>query len=129
VKPLLGRTLLVVEDEMLIFLMIEQIMMENGCSSVKIASSLQSALALIHSSSFDAATLDLNLNGVKSFPVADALQTRRVPFLFMTGYGSKIVESRHSSRPVVVKPFNERRLMSALGTILVPPNPQPVAGV
>jgi hypothetical protein len=37
---------------------------------------------------FDAAMLDVNLNGDKSFPIADALVARGVPFLFATGMGS-----------------------------------------
>jgi hypothetical protein len=35
---------------------------------------------------FDAAMLDVNLNGNKSYPVADALAARGVPFVFSTGY-------------------------------------------
>ena len=35
-KPLSGRNILVVEDEMLILLLLEEIMIENGCASVKL---------------------------------------------------------------------------------------------
>jgi hypothetical protein len=38
---------------------------------------------------FDAAMLDVNLNGNKSYPVADALAARGVPFVFSTGYSDR----------------------------------------
>jgi hypothetical protein len=34
----------------------------------------------------DVAVLDVNLSGQKSFPIADALVARSVPFAFSTGY-------------------------------------------
>ena len=35
---------------------------------------------------FDAALLDINLNGVFSGPIAELLAQRKIPFLFVTGY-------------------------------------------
>lgn len=107
-KPFAGRNILVVEDEMLILLLLEEIMIENGCASVKLASSVPQALGLIDSNSFDAATLDLNVNGIKSYPVADALEARCVPFVFMTGYSASLLQGRYSGHPILQKPFKER---------------------
>jgi CheY-like chemotaxis protein len=117
-KPFSGRNILVVEDEMLILLVLEEIMIENGCASVKLASSVSQALGLIASNSFDAATLDLNLNGVESFPVADALEARGVPFVFMTGYSAGILNDRFSGHPILQKPFKEPALIGALNKML-----------
>lgn len=117
-KPLAGRNILVVEDEMLILLLLEEIMIENGCASVTLASSVPQALGLIDSNSFDAATLDLNLNGIKSFPVADALEARRVPFVFMTGYSAILLQGRYSGRQILQKPFKEPALVAALKRML-----------
>jgi CheY-like chemotaxis protein len=117
-KPLSGRNILVVEDEMLISLSLEEIMIENGCASVKLASSVPQALELIVSNSFDAATLDLNLNGIKSFPVADALEARGVRFVFMTGYSAGLLQGRYSGHPMLQKPFKEPALLAALNQML-----------
>jgi CheY-like chemotaxis protein len=117
-KPFSGRNILVVEDEMLILLLLEEIMLENGCASVKLASSIPQALGLIESNTFDAATLDLNLSGAKSFPVADALEVRRVPFVFMTGYSASLLQGRYSGHPMLQKPFNEPDLVAALNQML-----------
>lgn len=117
-KPFSGRNILVVEDEMLILLLLEEIMIENGCASVRLASSVQQALELIDSNSFDVATLDLNLNGIKSFPVADALEARCVPFIFMTGYSAGLLQGRYSGHPMLQKPFKEPALVAALNRVL-----------
>lgn len=99
---------------MLILLSLEEIMIENGCASVKSASSVPQALELIANNSFDAATLDLNLSGIKSFPVADALEARGVPFVFMTGYSASLLQGRYSGHPMLHKPFREAALLAAL---------------
>ena len=117
-KPLSGRNILVVEDEMLILLLLEETMIENGCTSVKLASSVPQALGLIDSNSFDVATLDLNLNGIQSFPVADALQSRCVPFVFMTGYSASHLQDRYSGHPMLQKPFKPSALVAALNQLL-----------
>jgi CheY-like chemotaxis protein len=93
-------------------------MIENGCASVRLASSVQQALELIDSNSFDVATLDLNLNGIKSFPVADALEARCVPFVFMTGYSASLLQGRYSGHPMLQKPFKEPALVAALNRVL-----------
>jgi CheY-like chemotaxis protein len=117
-KPFSGRNILVVEDEMLILFLLEEIMIENGCALVKLASSVPQALGFIDSYSFDAATLDMNLNGVKSFPVADALEALGVPFVFMTGYSASLLQGSYSAHPILQKPFKEPALVAALSQML-----------
>jgi DNA-binding response OmpR family regulator len=117
-KQFSGRNILVVEDEMLILLFLEEIMIENGCASVKLASSVPKALELINANSFDAATLDLNLNGIKSFPVADALEARGVPFVFMTGNSVGLLQGRYCGHPILQKPFKASALVAALNQMM-----------
>ena len=68
---LAGRRILVVEDEILIALLIESLLKEMGCVVSK-ASGLDEALALIDDEprGFDAATLNLGLNGEKADELA-----------------------------------------------------------
>ncbi len=118
-KLFAGRHILVVEDEMMILLMLEELMIENGCASVHVASSIPQALELIGCTTFDAATLDVNLYGDESFPVADALEARGVPFLFMTGYPTGYLQSRYEGHPVMKKPFKEPDVVDALEAMFV----------
>jgi CheY-like chemotaxis protein len=84
-KLLSGRRVLVVEDEMLVVMMIEDMLADLGCKSVTSAATVDKSLALINAQVFDAAILDINLNGNDSRPVAEALSARGVPFVYSTG--------------------------------------------
>ncbi len=66
-KLLTGRRVLVVEDEMMNLMMIEDMLADLAGASVSAAATVDQALALIKRQSFDAAMLDLNLNGMKSY--------------------------------------------------------------
>jgi CheY-like chemotaxis protein len=110
-KLLSGRRVLVVEDEMLILLMTEDMLADLGCDSVTAAATVDQALALIDAQVFDAAMLDMNLNGDKTDTVADALATRGVPFVFATGYSGRDVKDGHRDRPVLKKPFKYEELV------------------
>jgi CheY-like chemotaxis protein len=113
-KLLSGRRLLVVEDEMLILMLIEDMLGELGCESVTAAATVEQALALIDAQGFDAAMLDMNLNGNKSHAVADALAARGVPFVFSTGYSSHDMRDGDRDRPVLRKPFQYEELVAKL---------------
>ena len=71
-KLLAGRSVLVIEDEMLILMMIEDMLADLGCESVTVASKIGPAISLVEDQEFDTAMLDLNLNGIESYPIADA---------------------------------------------------------
>lgn len=112
------RRVLVVEDEMMVLMSIENMLAELGCRSVTAAATVTDALALIGSQVFDLAMLDLNLGGTRSYPVADALAARGVPFLFSTGYADKDTRTDYPDRPVLNKPYPFRKLSAALATLL-----------
>jgi CheY-like chemotaxis protein len=78
---------------------------ELGCELVSTAGTIDDALGLIDGRMFDAATLDVNLGGVSSYAVADALAARGVPFVFTTGYDARFLCKGHRERPILQKPF------------------------
>ena len=82
-----GLRVLIVEDEVLISMLLEEILGELGCEVVGTPSTVAAALDIIDRTALDAATLDLNLAGEDSDPVAVALAARGTPFVFATGYG------------------------------------------
>jgi CheY-like chemotaxis protein len=47
------------------------------------------AKAAIAADGLDAAILDINLGGQNSFPVADILAERGIPFIYATGYAEQ----------------------------------------
>ena len=118
---LAGRSLLVVEDEMLVMMGIEDMLSDLGCTSIRVAGSAIKALELIAANAFDFALLDVNLNGQRSYPVASALAERGVPFAFSTGYGEHGVDDGFGDRPVLTKPFGSHQLVTMLAEVLALP--------
>ena len=106
---------LIVEDATLISLLIETTVRELGHEPVACAYSVPEALSVLDAreDSIDAAMLDVNLGGRLVYPVAEALEKRKIPFAFVTGYGTHGVPERFSSAAVMQKPFTEDDLASA----------------
>ncbi len=119
IRELAGRRILVVEDEVMVSWMLEDMLGQLGCAIVGPAARVDQALAIIDEEAVDAAVLDVNLNGEKSYPVADALTARGVPFVFSTGYGRKGLEHAYVECPMLQKPFKRSTLGDALGTLLI----------
>jgi CheY-like chemotaxis protein len=113
-----GRRVLVVEDEMMILMIIEDMLADLGCESVTTAATVDQALPLIEAQVFDAAMLDMNLNGDTSHSVADALAARGVPFAFSTGYSGRAMWDGYRDRPVLKKPFRYEELVEILTRLL-----------
>lgn len=111
-----GKRILVVEDEALVAMLLEDLLADLGCEVVGPAMRLQEGLELARINGIDAAILDINLAGERSYPIADLLDAKRVPLLFVTGYG-------HSGRPgredrVLQKPYRAPELQAALADML-----------
>lgn len=126
-KLLSGKRILVVEDEMLVLMAIEDMLTDFGCTSISVAGNLSKALTLIASEKFDLATLDINLNGQKSYAVARALSDAGVPFAFSTGYGELGVEEGFQHHLVLNKPYSSRHLRDVLSALLVQTKPPALA--
>lgn len=117
-RGLQGLTILVVEDEALVSMLIETMLGDLGCRSVWYASGVSEALELLRQRTPDAAVLDLNLAGEPAYPIADRLTRDAVPFIFATGYGRDGLAPEWSATPVVQKPFERQDLAAALATVL-----------
>ncbi len=109
---------LIVEDEAMVMMLIEDILDELGCKVAGVASELGEALAKSEEADFDIAILDVNLNGARSFRIAEKLAELRVPFVFSTGYGFAGVPAAFHGVPILVKPFRDHDLREALATAL-----------
>ena len=102
--------ILVVEDEALIAFMVEDMLGDLGHDVVATAMRLSQALEFAETREFDVAILDINLDGEKTFPVADVLIRRGLPFAFATGYGRDGLEGKHQDAAVIRKPFSAEEL-------------------
>lgn len=112
-----GRCVLVVEDEVLILMMLEDMLADAGFEPVT-AATLRDGMALLDTQHFDAAILDMNLNGVSVSPLADALLVRGVPFAFSTGGSDPDTLKGRSERPVLAKPYRDCELVDLLAALV-----------
>jgi CheY-like chemotaxis protein len=116
---LAGLRVLVVEDELVIAMLLEDMLEELDANVVGPVKSPEDAVSAITSEPPDAATLDVNMGGRRSYAAAAALRARSIPFVFVTGY-SKIPDCPHEFRnvPKLTKPFRLSELASVLETAL-----------
>ena len=109
---------LIVEDEPLIAMMLEDFLdaLDHSCAGT--ADDVASALPLIEGGAIDCAIVDVNLRGgEKSWPIAEALAARHIPFVFATGGGDDGILQPHRERPRLDKPFTMDRLDAVLSKI------------
>jgi CheY-like chemotaxis protein len=101
------RSVLIVEDEGLVAMMIEDLVRELGVRDVHLCPDVASALQILETTEIDCAVLDLWVRGDSSNAIADALAERNIPFLFSSGSDAGALEARHAHRPMIGKPFND----------------------
>jgi len=118
-SPLSGHRILLVEDEVMVSWLLEEILADFGCEVVGPAACVSQALEMIEVEAIDAAVLDVNLNGQGSYPVADALAARGVPFVFSTGYGRDSLPTGYQKFPMLQKPFSPSKLGDMLAQLLM----------
>jgi light-regulated signal transduction histidine kinase (bacteriophytochrome) len=111
----LAQRILLVEDNLLIAMDAEDQLRRLGATVVEVASSVQAALQVIARTPPEIALLDMNLGRETSFPIADALTARGIPFVFATGYGeASAFPERFRQAAVVKKPYTQADIRAAL---------------
>jgi DNA-binding NtrC family response regulator len=115
---LAGKRVLIVEDDTLVGFLIEEYLADARCDTVGPFGTVAKALNAVRTETFDLAVLDINLNGERSYPVAEALAERGIPFLFLSGYGDGVIPSGHQDWKVCKKPFVGDDLIGMLAATL-----------
>lgn len=82
--------ILVVEDDFLVATLLVEILESVGWQVVGPVAHLATALDAAAIEGFDVAVLDVDLGGQTVYPVAEVLDARRVPFVFVTAHGRGI---------------------------------------
>lgn len=117
-----AKRILIVEDEVLVAMHLEDLLTDMGHQVVGPATRINQAVELARKSEIDAAVLDVNLAGRNSFPVADILRQRGIPFVFATGYGAEGFVEGYRDEPTLRKPYEARDLMRAIATLFPSPS-------
>ena len=113
-----GRSILVVEDEPLIAMMLEDFLETLGHRVHATCESVESAVAEAEKGGFDVAILDVNLNGETSWPVARALRAKQIPFVIATGGHVEPPPPEFAAVPIIEKPYTVDRVTPAIEAAL-----------
>jgi PAS domain S-box-containing protein len=105
-----GNRILLVEDEILVAMMMKDILSELGFAVIGPFSRLAEAMIAAVHEDIDAGIIDVNLGGEFVYPVADVLTARKIPFVFVTGYGVESIDGRFGHVPIVKKPVQRQVL-------------------
>ena len=109
-----GRSILVVEDEPLIAMMLEDFLETLGHTVHASCESVADAVAEAEKGGFDVAILDVNLNGETAWPVARTLRDKQIPFVLATGGHVEPPPPEFANVPVIEKPYTVDRVTPAL---------------
>lgn len=113
------KRILVLEDEALVAMVLEDMLAELGITVVGPAATIEEALQLVESEPFDAAILDMNVDGSNSLPVADALAARGLPYAFASGMPDA-PSGIHARAPLMPKPYRDSDLQLLLSRFFPP---------
>lgn len=113
-----GRSILIVEDEPLIAMMLEDFLESLGHKVRGTCESVVEALAEVDKGGFDLAILDVNLKGENAWPVARRLRESGVPFVIASGGHVDPPPAEFASVPMLEKPYTIERVTPALNAAL-----------
>jgi ActR/RegA family two-component response regulator len=99
-----GKRVLIVEDDYFIADETRRALESAGAIVIGPASSVESALALIDTTTPDGAILDIRLDGELVFPIAERLQETGIPFVFATAYLGIDIPERYGGYYLSPKP-------------------------
>jgi light-regulated signal transduction histidine kinase (bacteriophytochrome)/CheY-like chemotaxis protein len=111
--------ILVAEDAFLLVTLLQDLFDRLGWKMIGPATRLVDALQLARHERFDAALLDVNLDGAMSWEVACALKERGIPFVFGTGYNvTAVLPENLAGSPVIAKPYQLSELAQVIQRVI-----------
>lgn len=113
-----GHSILIVEDEPLIAMMLEDFLDSLGHKVSGTCDSVQGALDEVEKGGFDLAILDVNLKGENAWPVASALREKGLPFVIATGGHLDPPPPEFNDAPIIEKPYTVDRVTPAIEAAL-----------
>jgi PAS domain S-box-containing protein len=112
-----GKRVLLVEDEMLVGMMMRDLLVSAGLDVIGPISSVSEAMTAAANVAVDAGVLDVNMGTEFIYPLADALQKKGIPFVFVTGYPAESIDSRFRGCSVLQKPIDVASLKSCMSSL------------
>ena len=109
------RSILIVEDEPLIAMMLEDFLETLGHDVVATCESVEEAMDRVKAGGFDIAIIDVQLkDGKQVWPVADRLAREGTPFILATGGHVDPPPEQHAAAPILSKPYTIEAIAPAI---------------
>ena len=109
-----------VDDEPLITMDVTEILTEAGCEIAGPAETVEKAMSVINKTEFDAAILDVNLQGQRIDDLALELTRRNIPFAFLSGYGRDGLPDAFGQALLISKPYNSAQILDVVARLTEP---------
>ncbi|MEQ7872639.1 response regulator [Sphingomonas sp. ASV193] len=113
-----SRTILIVEDEPLIAMMLEDFLDSLGHKVAGVCETVDEGLGAVAAGGFDVAILDVNLKGRSVWPVASALRDKDIPFVLASGGHVEPPPAEFAAVPLIDKPYTVDRVSPAIEAAL-----------
>jgi len=113
-----SRSILIVEDEPLIAMMLEDFVLSLGHEVSGNCDSVEAALKEVENGTFDLAILDVNLKGENVWPVAAALRSKGTPFVLASGGHVDPPPAEFRNVPMIEKPYTIDRVTPIIDAVL-----------
>ncbi|MCJ2030234.1 response regulator [Methylobacterium sp. J-043] len=121
VRALLGRRVLIVEDDYFWADELRQGLQKAGAVVHGPVASVEAALQILDSEvALDGAILDLDLRGERAYVVADRLIARDASFVFVTGYDAGALPDSYAAILRFEKPVAFDTVLRALSAMMPP---------
>lgn len=117
-------SVIIVEDEALIRMMLVEMVETLGYKVIGEAGRIEEGRSLAETQQYDLAILDINLQGCNVQPVAEAVRSRGLPLLFLSGYGSKGAPVGFKGAPILEKPCTPDKLKRVIDAVLSNEGPE-----
>ncbi len=98
--------ILVVEDNLLVGELIRLAVEDAHFNVVGPIGTLDTGIRVASETKLDGALLDIKLGGTQSFPLARLLQSKSVPFIFVSGYDRSVLPDDIRDARLVAKPVS-----------------------
>jgi CheY-like chemotaxis protein len=114
---LFGRKILVAENNFFEAFELADFLERHGADVIGPVSNVADAIDLVRKAfQLDWAVLDVTLQDTRCFALADALNLRGKPFLFVTGHDRTEPERRYPGVAVIAKPISFEDLLNTLAS-------------
>jgi DNA-binding NtrC family response regulator len=117
IDNLAGCRVLVLEDEYFLANDLERELAARGAIVVGPFAEISRAKDQVANGGFDVAVIDIDLRGEPSFSIADELIHRRIPFIFVTGYGPEVLPARFQRVRRCEKPVYMSEVLEEVGQL------------